>query len=154
VFVIDGVLLMGSMTLSRASFRLVGDFLNRQREAGSRVIVYGAGDGGALAIRELQKRAKPLRILGFIDDAAHKTGTRVLGYPVLGGFDRLNRLIDTASVDMVVLGARSIDAERISTLRVACASQGIALTRLTVGIEDLIVPFSAGASRTGNPHAG
>jgi UDP-GlcNAc:undecaprenyl-phosphate GlcNAc-1-phosphate transferase len=154
VFVIDGVLLMGSMTLSRASFRLVGDFLNRQREAGSRVIVYGAGDGGALAIRELQKRAKPLRILGFIDDAPHKTGTRVLGYPVLGGFERLNRLIDTASVDMVVLGARSIDAERISTLRVACASQGIALTRLTVGIEDLIVPFSAGASRTGNPHAG
>jgi hypothetical protein len=55
---------------------------------------------------------------------------------------------------MVVLGARGIDDERIRTLRVACASQGIALTRLTVGIEDLIVPFSTGASRTGNPHAG
>ena len=32
VFVIDAVLLMGSMTLSRASFRLVGDFLNRYRK--------------------------------------------------------------------------------------------------------------------------
>ncbi len=154
VFVIDAVLLMGSMTLSRASFRLVGDFLNRQREAGTRVIVYGAGDGGALAVRELQRRAKPLRILGFIDDAPHKTGTRVLGYPVLGGYERLEHLLDGASVDLVVIGARNIDAERIRSLRAACASQGIALTRLTVGMEDLIVPFSQGASRTGNPHAG
>jgi UDP-GlcNAc:undecaprenyl-phosphate GlcNAc-1-phosphate transferase len=153
VFVIDAVLLMGSMTLSRASFRLVGDFLNRQREAGARVVVYGAGDGGTLAIRELQKRVKALRIVGFIDDAAHKTGTRVLGYPVLGGFERLERLIDTASVDMVVIGARSIDSDRIRNLRVACASHGVALTRLTVGIEDMIVPFGATASR-GGPGAG
>jgi len=153
VFVIDAVLLMGSMTLSRASFRLVGDFLNRQREAGARVVVYGAGDGGTLAIRELQKRVKALRIVGFIDDAEHKTGTRVLGYPVLGGFERLARLIDTASVDMVVIGARSIDPERIRNLRVACASHGVALTRLTVGIEDMIVPFGATASR-GGPSAG
>jgi UDP-GlcNAc:undecaprenyl-phosphate GlcNAc-1-phosphate transferase len=153
VFVIDAVLLMGSMTLSRASFRLVGDFLNRQREAGARVVVYGAGDGGTLAIRELQKRVKALRIVGFIDDAEHKTGTRVLGYPVLGGFERLERLIDTASVDMVVIGARSIDPERIRNLRVACASNSVALTRLTVGIEDMIVPFGATASR-GGPSAG
>jgi UDP-GlcNAc:undecaprenyl-phosphate/decaprenyl-phosphate GlcNAc-1-phosphate transferase len=153
VFVIDAVLLMGSMTLSRASFRLVGDFLNRQREAGARVVVYGAGDGGTLAIRELQKRAKALRIVGFIDDASHKTGTRVLGYPVLGGFERLQRLIDTGSVDMVVIGARTIDPERIRNLRLACASRGVALTRLTVGIEDMIVPFAATASR-GGPGAG
>jgi UDP-GlcNAc:undecaprenyl-phosphate GlcNAc-1-phosphate transferase len=149
VFVIDAVLLMGSMTLSRASFRLVGDFLNRQREAGQRVVVYGAGDGGTLAIRELQKRVKALRIVGFIDDASHKTGTRVLGYPVLGGLERLERLIDNGSVDMVVIGARSIDPERIRNLRVACASHGVALTRLTVGIEDMIVPFGATASRGG-----
>src|SRR5262245_14821001 len=154
VFVIDAVLLMGSMTLSRASFRLVGDFLNRQREAGQRVVVYGAGDAGTLAIRELQKRVKALRIVGFIDDASHKTGTRVLGYPVLGGIERLERLIDTASVDMVVIGARSIDPERIRSIRIACASRGVALTRLTVGIEDMIVPFSATASRGGGSSIG
>ena len=70
----------------------------------------------------------------------------MLGYPVLGGFERLERLIDAASVDMVVIGARSIDPERIRNLRAACASHGVALTRLTVGIEDMIVPFGATAS--------
>jgi len=154
VFVIDAVLLMGSMTLSRASFRLVADFLNRQREAGTRVVVYGAGDGGALAVRELQKRPTPVRIIGFIDDAPHKIGTRVLGYPVLGDFERLEQLLGTASVELVVIAARNLDADRIRTVRTACASRGIALTRLTVGIEDLIVPFTPGASRSGTPHAG
>ena len=73
---------------------------------------------------------------------------------MLGGYERLEHLLDGASVDLVIIGARNIDAERIRSLRAACASQGIALTRLTVGMEDLIVPFSQGASRTGNPHAG
>ena len=100
-----------------------------------------------------RKARQALRIVGFIDDAEHKTGTRVLGYPVLGGFERLERLIDTASVDMVVIGARSIDPERIRNLRVACASNSVAMTRLTVGIEDMIVPFGATASR-GGPSAG
>ncbi|PYR38873.1 MAG: glycosyl transferase, partial [Acidobacteria bacterium] len=142
VFVIDAVLLMGSLTLSRASFRLVADFLNRQRETGTRVVVYGAGDGGALAVRELQKKPTPVRIIGFVDDAPHKIGTRVLGYPVLGDFEWLEQLVAGAAVELVVIAARSIEADRIRRLRAACASRGIALTRLTVGIEDLIVPFN------------
>jgi hypothetical protein len=54
---------------------------------------------------------------------------------------------------MVVIGARSIDPERIRNLRAACASHGVALTRLTVGIEDMIVPFGATASRGGGSSA-
>ena len=90
-----------------------------------------------------------MRIIGFVDDAPHKIGTRVLGYPVLGDFEWLEQLVASASVELVVIAARRMDAERVRALRSACASHGIALTRLTVGIEDLIVPFNAGASRTG-----
>src|SRR5262249_20049122 len=146
-FVIDSVLLLGSMTVSRSSFRLVGEFLSRQREAGTRAIVYGAGDGGALAVRELQRRPKPVRILGFIDDAPHKSGTPVIGYRVLGGLDLLVRMIVARDVELVVLGARNIDVERVRAVRAACAANGVALTRLTVGMEDLIVPFDSAAGR-------
>src|SRR6476660_8603959 len=48
VFVVYAVLLLSAVTLSRASFRLLGDFAQRQRrrqgQAGVRVVVYGAGD--------------------------------------------------------------------------------------------------------------
>ena len=78
-------------------------------------------------------------------------------YDIHGNLPALEAVLEDvrkARVDLVVIGARNVDAERIRSLRAACASQGIALTRLTVGMEDLIVPFSQGASRTGNPHAG
>ncbi len=47
------MLLLIAVTLSRASFRLVGEFVQRQRRSGTRVVIYGAGDGGGLVIREL-----------------------------------------------------------------------------------------------------
>ena len=43
------------LTASRTSFRLIGEFLHRSSAAAKRVVVYGAGDGGALAVRELTK---------------------------------------------------------------------------------------------------
>ena len=67
VFVIYAILVAASVILSRTSLRLLDEFLNRQRETGSRVVIYGAGDGGAIAVRELLKRPKAVRIVGFID---------------------------------------------------------------------------------------
>ena len=149
VFVIYAILLAASVTLSRASLRLVGEFLNRQRETGARVVIYGAGDGGAIAVRELLKRPKAVQILGFIDDAPHRIGTRVLGYQVLGGFDHLMKQMTASAVDLVVISAQNMDPDRIRTLRLACASKTVALTRLTIGMEDLIVPFDSSTVRIG-----
>ncbi|HWW87877.1 MAG TPA: hypothetical protein VNZ26_29975 [Vicinamibacterales bacterium] len=138
VFVIYAVLLLIAVTLSRASFRLVGEFLRRQRHAGQRVIIYGAGDGGGLVIRELLSRPGEVRILGFIDDDPRKAGNRVTGYPVLGSYSALTVLINAASVDTVVISARQMQPERLNNLRVLCAETGVGLSRLTVGLEPLV----------------
>src|SRR5262249_3250879 len=67
VFVIYAVLLLVAVVLSRGSFRLVGEFFQRQRRSGHRAVIYGAGDGGGLVIRELLRRyGGDLRIVGFI----------------------------------------------------------------------------------------
>ncbi|HMJ83397.1 MAG TPA: hypothetical protein VK504_09535, partial [Vicinamibacterales bacterium] len=46
VFAIYGVLLLMAATLARASFRIVGEFAQRQRQSGRRAVIYGAGDAG------------------------------------------------------------------------------------------------------------
>ena len=46
VFVIYAALLMLGLSGSRASFRLISEFVKRRR-AGRRLVIYGAGDGGA-----------------------------------------------------------------------------------------------------------
>ena len=54
VFVIYAALLLLLLLLaSRASFRLIGEFIQRRQHAGDRLVIYGAGAGGAAAVREL-----------------------------------------------------------------------------------------------------
>ena len=126
------------MTLSRASFRLVGEFMQRQRQSGRRVVIYGAGDAAGLVIREIVTGDGDVRISGFIDDDPRKAGSRVMGYPVLGGYSALTVLVNAASVDAVVISARSLPPERLNNLQVLCAGHHVELSRLRVGFEPLV----------------
>lgn len=140
VFVIDAILLAALLAASRASFRLIGEFLQRNRHAATRVVIYGAGDGGSLVVRELTTKGHGTRyrIVGFVDDDARKQRARVQGYPVLGGYGSLATLVLSGAVDAVVISARIIDIERLRDLENLCAEQGVSLARLHVGLEPLI----------------
>jgi UDP-GlcNAc:undecaprenyl-phosphate GlcNAc-1-phosphate transferase len=139
VFVIYAVLLLIAMMLTRASFRLVGEFVQRQRQSGRRVVIYGAGDSGGLVVRELLSRDhEDVRIVGLIDDDPRKQGIRVSGYAVLGGYSALTVLIKAASIDEVVVSSRSMPPERLNNLHVLCTESEIRLSRLRVGLEALV----------------
>jgi UDP-GlcNAc:undecaprenyl-phosphate GlcNAc-1-phosphate transferase len=139
VFAIYALLLLIAMTLSRASFRLVGEFLQRQRRSGRRVVVYGAGAGGGLVIRELLSDGRgDTRLIGFIDDDPRKAGIRVQGYPVLGGHSALIVLVKSGSVDGIVISARHLSPERLHNLQVLCSERNVRLSRLRVGLESLV----------------
>src|SRR5665213_2828042 len=114
VLAIYAVLVLIAVTLSRASFRLVGEFVQRQRRSGTRLVIYGAGDGGGLVIRELLGQGGENRLIGFVDDDPRKAGIRVMGYPVLGGYSALTVLINSNSVDGIVVSARSMPPERLN----------------------------------------
>jgi UDP-GlcNAc:undecaprenyl-phosphate/decaprenyl-phosphate GlcNAc-1-phosphate transferase len=141
------------VTLSRASFRLVAEFLQRQRRSGSRVVIYGAGDAGGLVIRELLAEGSgDTRVLGFIDDDPRKAGNRVQGYPVLGGYSALSVLVNSGSVDGIVISARQLTPERLNNLAVLCGERRVRLTRLRVGLE-AIVDGDVEATDTSRPRA-
>ena len=138
VFVIYAILLLIAVTLSRASFRIAGEFLRRQRQSGRRVVVYGAGDASGLAIGEILATDSNARLSGFIDDDPRKMGIRVMGYPVLGGYSALTVLVNAASVDAVVISARSLTPERLNNLEVLCRAHHVELSRLRVKFESLV----------------
>ena len=129
VFVIYAIIVAQMVIGSRASFGVIAKSLQRRRQTGRRIVIYGAGDGGAMAVRELMNDAgHDVRILGFIDDDARKRRNRVRGYPVLGSFDRLSQLIEAGGVDGVVLSIRSIDPARVRYARSALpGARGAAL---------------------------
>ena len=139
VFAIYAVLLLLAMILSRASFRVVGEFFNRQRRTGRRVAIYGTEDGGSLALSQLAQHGdETLRVLGFIDEDPRRAGTRIGGYPVLGNFSALSLLVSTRSVDLVIIASPQVSVERLHNLQTICREHAVSLTRIHVALEEII----------------
>ena len=137
VFVIYAGLLLLMLWGSRASFRLVSEFVQRRRVIGQRCVVYGTGSASLATIREAFGEL-PLRIVGFVDDDPHQQRLRVSGYSVLGNFSRLIEMIEKEEIDCVVLNTRIIDVDRLTELEAACTRRSISLLRLHVTVKPFI----------------
>ena len=138
VMVIDGLLLLIGVSGTRLSFRLLRQWLvpNRPLDDARRVLVYGAGDGGELLVRELQRNPE-LRMapVGFLDDDPQKVGRLIHGVPVLGAVDDLPRLLNDRGIQDVVLSTNKITAERRERIERTCQEQGLGCRRLRISFE-------------------
>jgi UDP-GlcNAc:undecaprenyl-phosphate GlcNAc-1-phosphate transferase len=136
VFVLNWLLLAMLVGASRMSFRLLGETLRTPRTGARPVLVYGAGDGGELVLRELRNNTALAReAVGFIDDDRAKGGTRIHGVPVLGPLDGLEELVRLHPVQEVVVASHKIPPDRLRRLETTCAALGIAVVRASVRLE-------------------
>ena len=129
-----------AVTLSRASFRLVGEFVQRQRQSGVRVVDLRRGRRRpAWCCARCSPRDGRCAIVGFVDDDPRKAGIRVMGYAVLGGYSALAVLVKAG-----VRGRRGrqlrrqMPPERLNNLEVLCSENNISLQRLKVGLESIV----------------
>src|SRR5205085_10612429 len=86
VFALDGMFLLIFVLATRTSFRLFRAVLGRsgpRRKEGTRVLIFGAGDGGELLLRELRNnKASQRHAVVFFDDDARKNGKVMHGLAV------------------------------------------------------------------------
>ena len=142
VFVIDAALLMLLLSGSRASFRLVAEFILRRTAVGQRCVIYGTNGASLGTIREAFGEHVSLKILGFIDDDPVHRKMRVGGYSVLGDYLRLLDMIEHHEVDCVVLNSPLGSVERLHELERRCGANDVDLLRLHIHLK----PLSAAAS--------
>jgi UDP-GlcNAc:undecaprenyl-phosphate GlcNAc-1-phosphate transferase len=136
VFVLDWLLLVGFVGASRLSFRTLAELLGRNRDDFERVLVYGAGDGGALVLRELNNNvALRSRVVGFIDDDRSKHRTQMNGVPVLGGRDVLEQTLATMDVAKLIVSSPKIPDSVVDELRAVCEAAEVPIVRATLRLE-------------------
>jgi UDP-GlcNAc:undecaprenyl-phosphate GlcNAc-1-phosphate transferase len=135
VFVIYAALLMLMLSGSRASFRLVAEFINRRRSAGRRCVIYGASGAALATIREAFGADTPLRVIGFIDDDPLQRQVRVQGYSVMGDFNALVGMIERSEVDSVVLNTHLIGLDHLRALEEICRIHDVEFLRLQVHLK-------------------
>jgi len=140
VFIINGILLSMLMVTSRLSLRALGEFASRHRSTGRRALIYGAGDGGMMLVRELRTNVRyDFRVLGFLDDDPRKWSQHIAGLSVVGGGHKLATLIERHQPDAILLST-TLDDERMQQLHGICARTGTTILKLEFRLETVMLP--------------
>lgn len=139
VFIFDALLLFVAVAGSRFAFRALRRILPAPHSrSGSRVLIYGAGDGGELVYRELMNNAAlNMAPVGFLDDDPMKSGRRIHGLQVYSPEVVLSDLCRKLAVTNVLISTDKISREKLSLIVGECAASGIVVSRVHMNFEPL-----------------
>ena len=102
------------------------------------VLVIGAGDAGALVVREMQKNPQlGMRPIGFLDDDSIKQKHQIHGVKVVGKLADLRRALDLRPVDEVIIAIPSAGGKVVRLVTDICRLKGIPF-RTMPGLYELI----------------
>jgi FlaA1/EpsC-like NDP-sugar epimerase len=138
VFVLDPILLIMLMGGSRLAYRIWKE--HRLVSLGALdaqpVLILGAGDAGAILVKELAK-SREWRVVGLLDDNVNKRGRQIHALPVLGRFDDLPAVASRMAVSHAIIALPSAShTERRRAVEI-CTQAG--LKPLTVpAFDDLV----------------
>jgi FlaA1/EpsC-like NDP-sugar epimerase len=129
VLAIDWLLSLLAVGGLRFSYRIISEnqLTSRQTETRlRRVLIAGAGDAGALVVREMQRNPQAnLSPIGFVDDDPAKQKQEIHGTPVIGKLDDLARLIDLKKVDEVIIAIPSAPGQVVRKVADICRIKNI-----------------------------
>jgi FlaA1/EpsC-like NDP-sugar epimerase len=102
------------------------------------VLIIGAGDAGALVVREMQRNPQlGLRPIGYLDDDASKQKHQIHGVPVVGKLGDLARALNSHPVDEVIIAIPSTGGRVIRMVSDVCRLKGVPF-RTMPGLFELI----------------
>lgn len=124
---------------SRFVLRILAEQSSAQMNAKTRhALILGAGDAGALVVRELQKTSQLNLIpVGFLDDDLSKQNHNIYGVSVIGTIDQLEKTLDSKQVDEVIIAIPSAPGRIIRLVNEVCRKRGIT-SRIIPGFYELL----------------
>jgi UDP-GlcNAc:undecaprenyl-phosphate GlcNAc-1-phosphate transferase len=137
VFIVDAILLLTAIAGSRMAFRLFRQFLpTKISREGRKVLIYGAGDGGEMILRELKNNPEwNYTPVGFVDDDPLKKDKLILGLKVYGGNGSLKVICRKNNVEEILLSTTRISPARLNEIRKICDEAEVSLKRALLKIE-------------------
>jgi len=133
-FVVDFLLLGLFAGGIRSGYRVLDYSHQRGVDHGGAALIYGAGRGGQLVLRELMQNAKlGLRPIGFIDDDPKLWNRTIGGLPVLGKSLDVPKILDDHLVTSILVSSKAIGQTRMKEVVQACKARGVSI--LMTGLE-------------------
>lgn len=143
LYVFTGLLLIFFIGGSRLSLRFYSYVMNKpkyrqiQRKK-NKVLIIGAGDAGAMLLREIERyHIANRQVVGFIDDDKNKTGKILLGVKVLGTRNELVKIASEKGIDEIIIAMPSVKGKEIKAIISICKETNCKLTILP-GLYEII----------------
>lgn len=143
LYVFTGLLLIFFIGGSRLSLRFYSYVMNKpkyrqiQRKK-NKVLIIGAGDAGAMLLREIERyHIANRQVVGFIDDDKNKTGKILLGVKVLGTRNELIKIATEKGIDEIIIAMPSVKGKEIKAIINICKQTNCKLTILP-GLYEII----------------
>jgi FlaA1/EpsC-like NDP-sugar epimerase len=141
VFGIYALLEFALVNGSRASYRVLVLLKRRAAKGGLRCLIYGAGQGGVSARRELESNEDiGLRPVGFIDDDPEKKGRVVNGLKVYGPIESLPEAKRVTGASVLIVASWKIRKDRLRLAKEISARELMDVYRMRISVEPLGLP--------------
>ena len=138
VIILTWFLSIGAIGASRLMFKVNLDLVTESKGDKDNLLIVGAGDAGAMLVRELeQNAAATTNIIGFVDDDEKKRNGRLAGFPILGNVNELPQVVKTNKVDEIVIAIPSANGDTIRHIDSQCRKTG-AKVRIMPGIYEMV----------------
>lgn len=139
VIILDAILLFIALVASRLSFRLIRQILPHQSKSNCRkVLIYGAGDGGEMILREIYNNPQLNYLpVGFIDDDPTKQGKTINGLKIFGSNGILSQVCKESNIQEIIISCKQLNPENLLRLKKFCKETGITLKKAELKIETI-----------------
>lgn len=129
ILAIDWLLSLIGIGGVRFSVRLLAEGRSASKKPNPRkarnVLIIGAGDAGALMVREMKRnRQLGLRPIGYLDDDISKQRHQIHGVPVVGRLTDLRRTLEHRQIDEVIIAIPSAGGRVVRLVTDVCRLKG------------------------------
>lgn len=102
-----------------------------------RTLVVGAGDGGNLFIKNIQKNSTDIKVVGIVDDNRTKHGMRLYGIPILGNIADIPLYTKKLGVEQITIAIPSLKPKQLERILEICNEINLPVN-LMPSIEDVM----------------
>ncbi|WP_338751863.1 nucleoside-diphosphate sugar epimerase/dehydratase [Bacillus sp. FJAT-52991] len=139
LYVVIWMALMLLIGGSRFSIRVLRDMVLLQDKSKKRTLIVGAGDAGAMVVRQLQREHDTdLQPVVFVDDDKRKHRLEILGVPVGGNIANIQETVQDYDIEHIIIAIPSLNKKEINKIYQACLETN-KQTQIVPKIEELIL---------------
>lgn len=102
-----------------------------------RTLVVGAGDGGNLFIKNIQKNSTEIKVVGIVDDNKAKHGMRLYNIPILGNINDIPLVTKKMNVEQITIAIPSLKPKQLEKILEICNEIDLPVN-LMPSIEDVM----------------